>query len=304
MTTNTFQVEVLDVPQGEHYESPIWDEEEGTLLWVDIFRGEVHSLQIEANIHRIFKVGSDVGAIGLANHGEYILATRGGFALLIESTGEVIPVASPLRSRPDLRMNDGGCDRQGRFWAGSMAYDASPNRGALFCLSPEGTLKVVIRGVTISNGIAWDARSRYCYYVDSATRCVDVFDFDVEGGHLSNRRVLIDLSGFEFEPDGLTVDANGFIWVALWDGGEIRRYSPDGELDISVELPVSRVTSCTFGGDILQDLYITTSRFGLDSKAMESEQLAGSLFVIRGAGRGQKSYRFNSRPYISKLARS
>jgi sugar lactone lactonase YvrE len=294
MMIKSLSSEVLDVPMGEHFESPIWDDGDERLIWVDIFRGEVHAYLPGSALHRVTQVGSEVGAVGLARSGELVLAVRAGFVLLTERTQVVQPLALPLKQTPEVRMNDGACDARGRFWAGSMAYDAIPGRGTLYCLRSDGTLTVAIDSVTISNGIAWDPTWRLCYYIDSATGCVDAFEFDLEEGRLGARQTVIDLRGFPYEPDGLTVDADGAIWVALWDGSEVQRYSPSGELLARVRLPVSRVTSCTFGGRTLQQLYITTSRFGLDAAALISQPLAGSVFVVDAAVQGLPAQRFGT----------
>lgn len=286
--------EVLDVPVGEHFESPVWDDEANRLVWVDITRGEVHSYVPELALHRVVQVGTEIGSVALAREASLVLAVRAGFALLDEMTELVQPLILPVEHTPDVRMNDGACDARGRFWAGSMAYDSAPGKGALYCLRSENEVTLELEGVTISNGIGWDPGWELCYYVDSATQRVDTFEFDLEEGRLGARRTVIDLCGSPFQPDGLTVDADGRIWVALWDGGEVRCYSPRGELLARVELPVSRVTSCVFGGHTLQQLYITTSRFGLDAAALSKQPLAGSVFVLDDVAQGMRTERFDA----------
>jgi sugar lactone lactonase YvrE len=169
-------------------------------------------------------------------------------------------------------MNEGGCDPDGRFYCGSMAYDMAPGAGALHRLTPDGDVSVVLPSVTCSNGLAWSPDGTAAFYIDSLTYRIDVFDYD---GELANRRPFVTLQAPDGMPDGLTVDREGGIWVALWGGSAVRRYGPDGALEEVLELPVTQVTACTFGGPALDELYITTSR--LDVPEGEQPE-AGSVF--------------------------
>jgi sugar lactone lactonase YvrE len=183
-------------------------------------------------------------------------------------------------------MNDGACDPEGRFWAGSMAYDATPGAGSLFRVDRDGTLTTVLEGVTVSNGLAWDPDGRSLYYIDSATGGVDRFTYDRATGDVAGRRRMIEVPRELGEPDGMTVDADGCLWIALWNGGQVRRYDPGGRLLESVEVPVARPTSCAFGGRALDRLFVTTSRFGLDPGALSEQPLAGALLVVDPGVRG------------------
>jgi sugar lactone lactonase YvrE len=176
-------------------------------------------------------------------------------------------------------MNEGACDPDGRFYCGSMAYDKRPGAGSLHRLDPDGSVHVVLRGVTISNGLDWSPDASRAYYNDTDTQRIDVFDYDPKAG-LSRRRTFATMAE---RPDGLTVDAEGGVWVALSNGGAVRRYAPDGALDHELQLPVTKVTACTFGGDRLEQLFITTSRDGLPEGA---EPQAGSLFCATPGVRG------------------
>jgi sugar lactone lactonase YvrE len=168
-------------------------------------------------------------------------------------------------------MNEGACDPDGRFYCGSMAYDKRPGTSALYRLDPDGSVRVVLEGVTVSNGLDWSPDGSLAYYNDTDTHRTDVFDYDMDSG-LSGRRLFVEIPG---RPDGLTVDAEAGVWVALSDGGQVRRYTAEGVLDAVIELPVTKVTACAFGGSQLDQLFITTSREGL---AASSEPQAGSLF--------------------------
>jgi sugar lactone lactonase YvrE len=170
-------------------------------------------------------------------------------------------------------MNEGGCDPDGRFWCGSMAYDQAPGRGALYRLDPDGAVRRILDGVTISNGLDWSPDGSLAYYDDTATHRVDVFDYDRVTG-LTARRPFVRLPD-DGNPDGLTVDAEGGVWVALFGGGAVHRYTPAGALDVVVEVPTAQVTACTFGGPRLDELFVTTSREGM---AADDDPLAGALF--------------------------
>jgi sugar lactone lactonase YvrE len=196
---------------------------------------------------------------------------------------------APLRSLgqawddPTVRMNDGGCDPDGRFYIGSMAYDESPGRGSLYVAGPDGALRVVLPEVTISNGLDFSPDGALAYYADTTTGRVDVLDYDREGG-LTGRRPFVVVDPEDGAPDGLTVDAEGGVWVALWGGSAVHRYSHDGKLDAVVRLPVRKITAVTFGGENLDRLYITTSALDVD----RSEQPdAGAVFAADPGVRGR-----------------
>jgi sugar lactone lactonase YvrE len=181
---------------------------------------------------------------------------------------------------PGRRANDAAVAPDGALWAGTMRYDEAPGGGTLSRIAPDGTVETVLDDVAVSNGTGWSPDGRLMYYIDSPTRRIDVFDFD--GQQVGGRRQLAAIEEGDGFPDGLTVDADGCVWVALWDGGAVRRYTPDGKLDRVVELPVPRPTACAFGGADLTDLYITTARTGLTAP----HPLSGSVLVIPGAGKG------------------
>ena len=180
-------------------------------------------------------------------------------------------------------MNDGACDPQGRFYCGSMAYDETPGRGGLYRLDPDGSVTTVLTDLTISNGLAWSPDGCTAYHVDSVTRTVSSYRFDATDGSFHDRDTAIRVEGGRGMPDGITVDVEGGIWVALWDGGAVHRYSASGELDEIISLPARRVTACTFGGVDLTDLYITTSRVEVPPG---EQPAAGALFRAQPGVRG------------------
>jgi sugar lactone lactonase YvrE len=254
-------------------EGPAWDARRDELLWVDILGESVYAYRSDSAAVRQMPIGQPVGAIVPRTAGGYAVAIRDGFAYL-DDAGR-LTMAAPVEDEVPLnRMNDGKCDRRGRFWAGTMATEHSPGAGSLYRLDAHGEVTHVLGDVTVSNGLGWSPDGQTMYYTDSDTRGVDAFDFDEATGQLSNGRRLIHVE--RGLPDGLAVDEEGYLWVALYDGNAVCRYTPDGKLDDELQLPVSLVTSCAFGGNDRRDLYITTA-----ADRHPHEPLAGMVFVCR-----------------------
>jgi len=268
-------------------EGPRWHEERGELLWVDILGAKFHRGRLDEDeaLREVATIAVDrhIGAVAPAAGGGYVLAAGTGF-LYVNEAGEVRELAQPEAGRRDVRMNDGACDPAGRFWAGTMAYDESPGAGALYRLELDGSCTTVLTGLTISNGIGWSPDEPTMYLADSGTRSIFAFGFDHVTGELHDRRTLVHFAGPDVAPDGLTVDAEGHLWVALWGGGAILHYAPDGTLVSTVPLPVERPTSCAFGGPRLTSLFVTTAREGLDELALMRQPDAGRVFRIDGTG--------------------
>jgi len=259
-------------------EGPVWSAAEAVLYWVDIDLGRVHRYDPATGRDDHLDVGESVGAVAPRRTGGLVLALQTGFGLA--DAWPQLPRAriGVEEDRTDTRMNDGACDTGGRFWAGTMHASAEPGHGSLYRLDPDGTVEHMLGGVSISNGVAWSPDDSTMYYVDTPTGGVDAFDFDAASGTIANRRRLIDVDPADGAPDGLVVDAEGCLWVALWDGWAAQRYTPDGRLVGVVDVPVARVTKCAFGGAGLDELYITTA----SPDAPDAEQPnAGGLFGVR-----------------------
>jgi sugar lactone lactonase YvrE len=278
--------------KAELGEGPIWDSERQRLLFVDIMRGAVHVFDPSTGEDTIYEVGQPVGAITPTVRHDWLLAVRDGFMRLDPETGATALVTGVETDQPDNRMNDGYCDARGRFWAGTLSMRRQREAAALYRLDPDGRVTRMLTNVTTSNGIDWTEDGRRMYYADTGTSRVDIFDFDLERGEISNRRPFVVFGDGEGRPDGLVVDADGGIWVALWGGSAVRRYAPDGRLDRVIAVPVTQPTKCAFGGPDLGDLYITSAWERLSDDARRPQPHAGSLFHCRPGVRGRPAHPF------------
>lgn len=255
-------------------EGPVWDGAREELVWVDIDRGLVHRWSPARRRDVALEVGREVGCAVPRAGGGLVLALRDGFALLAPGAERPEVVAWVERDRPDTRMNDGACDGRGRLWAGTMSIAGDTRSAALYRLDPDLRVRRALTGLSISNGVGWSPDGGRMYHVDTPRRRVDVYRFDLDGGVIGGRLAAIQVAG---TPDGLAVDAEGGVWIALWGGGAVQRYDPGGRPAERVELPVSRVTSCCFGDPDLATLYVTSAARG----AGPGEPLAGALFACR-----------------------
>ena len=267
--------EPITEPVAQHGEGPVWSPAWGGLRWVDMNAGDVLSLGAGGEIRRR-RVGAFAAAVRPRAGGGAVIGADRTF-VLEERDGSLrrLPEVWPSG---DARMNEGGCDPDGRFYCGSTTFEQTPGAAALYRLDPDLSVTAVLDAVTISNGLDWSPDGTRAYYVDTPTGRVDVFDYD---GELHGRRTFAEVD--RGNPDGLTVDAEGGVWVALYDGGGVFRFTPDGRLDVVVEVPARKVTACAFGGGDLDELFITTSREGLEPG---EDPLAGSLFRVRPGVRG------------------
>lgn len=267
------QAEQVTDPVAYHGEGPVWSERWGGLRWVDMLAGDVLALAADGAISRRH-IGSIAAAVRPRRRGGAVIGVERGFAL--EDADGMLSYPNELWTDASVRMNEGACDPDGRFYCGSMAYDQQPGAGTLYRLDADGSVRVVLEHVTVSNGLDWSPDGSRAYYNDTATYQISVFDYDCQKG-LTGRCVFVDLAAERLRPDGLTVDAEGGVWVALSNGGAVRRYTSNGALDAVIELPVKKVTACAFGGARLDQLFITTSREGVEPG---SDALAGSLFRV------------------------
>lgn len=276
-------LEVVVPANAELGEGPLWDARSGRLAWVDILGRRVHLTDTRTGDTESIEVPLDVGAIAPRAAGGFVAALRDGFWVV--GDGPARRIATIPEARPGLRFNDGKCDPAGRFWAGTMAYDETDGVASLYRLDPDGTVVRTLDGVTVSNGLAWSDDGATMYYIDSPTRRIDAFSYAPATGEIAERRTVVEIAAGAGTPDGLTIDANGGLWVALWGGSAVHRYL-DGRLDRVISLPVSRPTSCAFGGPGLDELYVTSAWKGLSAADRQAEPLAGALFRLRPGVRG------------------
>ncbi|MFD7246129.1 SMP-30/gluconolactonase/LRE family protein [Streptomyces massasporeus] len=269
--------EVAVRAEAELGEGPTWDAATGRLLWIDILGSRLHTYDPATGRRAVRRTEQHIGAVKPRAGGGLVLNLRDGVGLLDPDGGFRWLHHDPV---PGRRANDAAVAPDGTLWTGTMRYDEAPGGGTLSRVTGDGSVDVVLDDVAVSNGTGWSPDGRLMYYIDSPTRRIDVFDH--ADGRITGRRALAEIEEDAGFPDGLTVDAEGCVWVALWQGSAVRRYTPDGELDRVIELPVPLVTACAFGGADLSDLYITTARVGLT----RPPALAGSLFVVPGAGKG------------------
>ncbi|MGY0067115.1 SMP-30/gluconolactonase/LRE family protein [Streptomyces sp. QTS137] len=260
-------------------EGPTWDAAAGRLLWIDILGSRIHTYDPATGRRTLRRSEQHVGAVKPRAGGGLVLNLRDGVGLLDPDDTFRWLRHEPV---PGRRGNDAAVAPDGALWTGTMRYDEATGGGTLARVTGDGTAEPVLDDVTVSNGTGWSPDGRLMYYIDTPTRRIDVFDHDPDTGTVTGRRPLAEVEDGAGFPDGLTVDAEGCVWVALWDGAAVRRYTPAGALDRVIGLPVPRVTACAFGGRDLTDLYITTARVGLDP----APPLAGSLLVVPGAGEG------------------
>lgn len=290
-------VEVVLDAQAAVAEGPMWDHREGVLWWVDIPRHELHRLDPVASSDDVFTFDQAVTAVAPRESNGLIAAVRDGFAVIHPERGELRIVAEVEGTDPSTRMNDGRCDPCGSFWAGSMTLDASraPDAGSLYRLEPDLTVRRVLSGVRISNGMDWSPSGNRMYFIDTLAFSIDVLRFDASTGTATDRRILV---AFEerhdplLAPDGMCVDAEGYLWVALWGGSSIQRYSPRGDLALELRLPATQITSCVFGGADLCDLYITTASSGLSPEEARMQPQAGGIFRCRPGVQGRPTPTF------------
>ncbi len=278
------ELEHLLSVQNQLGEGPIWNHLEERLYWVDIERGNFHQFDPNTGNHQVNEIGLPLGVMGFRAGGGLVMATKRGFALWDSNKKSLEFVADPESADyPDGRFNDGSVDRMGRFWAGTMHKDFS---ASLYRLDPDLSCHRMETGIKTSNGTGWSPDNRTFYFTDSPLYTIYAYDFDLQKGTISNRRVFVKCPEGEGFPDGLAVDSEGFVWSARWGGWKIVRHAPDGSVDREIKLRVELVTSCTFGGAHLDELYITSAWIAVKPENRTAQPLAGDLFRLKAGVRG------------------
>lgn len=261
-------------------ECPIWDVRDQALYWVDIEKADIHKLEPKTSKHQSWPIPSKLGSIALHQDGGLVAALRKGFAHIRLPSGEIAYYDQPIADRDDLKFNDGACDRQGKFWAGTADVKEQEPLGSLYRLNPDGHAEAMDHGFIVSNGIAWSPDNRIMYFADSGARTIFQYEFNPQNSTISNRKIFITLSLQDGYPDGLTVDSEGYIWCAHWDGWRVTRFAPNSEIDCVFNMPVQRPTSCCFGGPDLNILYVTSASRDLTVDELSLGPQAGGVFAI------------------------
>ena len=281
--------------QNQLGEGPTWSVEEQALYWVDIYGKRIERFDPLSGQRQTFRLPCQIGAAVLREKGGFVLATDQGFAFWEGSSETVQWQSNPEQGKAHFRFNDGKVDPGGRFWAGTM-YDGpqlSPRpTGSLYRLDPDGSMPVMETNVLISNGLGWSPDHRTMYYTDSLRRTIYTYEYNLPTGEIANRKVFIDTGDEPGEPDGLTVDSQGFIWSARWNGWKVSRYDPDGRLEQEFKVPTACPSSVMFGGSDLKDLYITSAWKELSAEERNFQPLAGNLFKIRVDIPGLPEFKF------------
>jgi len=270
------EIEHLLSIQNEAGESPHWHVEKKALYWADIVDPHIYKFFPDTDQLQEFALNLPVTGLGLRQDGGLILATKSGLYLADPKLSQLSLLIDPEKDKPNVRFNDGLVDSQGRFWAGTLnEVDFSADDGSLYCYSPDGTLSTMDSKLKGPNGMGWSPDHKTMYLVDCFAQRIYSYEYD------SDRQIFAEIPAENGMPDGLTVDAEGFIWNAHWGGWRVTRYDPDGKIEREVKLPVQNVTSCIFGGEDLGDLFITTAWYLLNEKERKQQPLAGDIFRIR-----------------------
>lgn len=273
--------QVIHAGRAELAEGPVWYD--GALWWVNIVAGTLNRFDPTTGMNTSRATGGFLGAAVPCTDGRWLLARQHECTLLDWKTGGFSALAAtPAGMSPRHRFNDGKCDPSGRFWVGSLSLDGASGEGALFVTDPRGQLRQALGGISLSNGLGWSPRGDRFYHIDTPTRRLSCFEYDHQEGVIRGQKTLMQINEADGFPDGMTVDAAGNLWVALWSGHCVVRI--DGQTGAILEkhpLPVAQVSSCTFGGDDLRTLFITTAWEGFSFAQREAQPLAGSLFALR-----------------------
>ncbi len=261
-------------------ESPLWHPEEQMLYWVDIEKPALHRLDPRTQQHRMWPMPTEIGCIALCAQGGLVAAMRYGFARIALPAGEVTMITSPVTEADGVMFNDGKCDRAGRFWAGTKDRLEQADIGSLYRLDAQGHCTEMAKGFTVTNGVAWSPDNTVFYVCNSPARIIYQYDFSITSGTLSHKRIFAHLPEDSGYPDGITVDSEGGVWNAHWDGWRVTRYLPNGKIDDVITMPVQRPTSCCFGGTELTTLYITSASTRMSAEELKQNPLAGCVFAV------------------------
>ncbi|WP_172443352.1 SMP-30/gluconolactonase/LRE family protein [Nonlabens agnitus] len=286
----TYQAELAYEYKAQLGEGALWDAATQRLYWIDIFGKELHVFDPVTHTDKTYDTGSVVGTVVSVNDEKVMVALVEGIFSIDLTTGAVELFSDTTDTEVPGRFNDGKVDPNGNFWVGSMPWDQEARMGKLYKIDGEGNATVMLTGIGISNGIVWAKDKSTMYSIDTKLNNVRAFDYDVATSTISNERVVVEVPEELGNPDGMAIDENDQLWIGLWNGGIVAHYDPkSGELLSKIEVPAHNVTSCAFGGENLDELYITTATQDMTDEEIEKYPLAGSVFVVKPGVQGVKS---------------
>jgi len=290
MSTPQHPIEVVGKTISLLGEGPVWDAKQGMIYWIDILNGQLHRHHPATNTEVSLSLDQMIGSFALSDDGKIIAALKEGIYWVDKNTGQKELIITPEKHIPNNRFNDSKCDPAGRFWAGTMSLTEEKEAGSLYCIEKNkqtGLIesKKMISNLTISNGMAWSIDGKTFYFIDTPTYEIVAYDYELSTGQIKNKKLVARIDAEDGFPDGMTMDAEGMLWVAHWGGWQVTRWNPiTGKKLSSIQLPAAKITSCTFGGYNLSDLYISSARVGLTDAELAKQPLAGSLFVVKNCG--------------------
>ena len=292
-TQNSNEVEVVIDSKSELGEGAIWNQKTGELIWINITGKILNFYNPATGYNKEMFTGQMIGTVVPTNSGDVLVALQNGIYKLDTKSGTKKLIIDPEENIPNNRFNDGKCDPAGRFWAGTMSTKGELEKGTLYRLDADSTIHKMVEKVSISNGIAWSLDFKKMYYIDTPTQKVMAYDYDNKTGELSNPSVAVGVPVEMGSPDGMTIDSDGNIWVALWGGSAVTCWNPEtGKLIQTIKVPAKNVTSCAFGDDDLGTLYITSARIGTSDDDLNKYPNSGSVFKTKPGVKGVGAFSF------------
>ena len=282
--------------KSELGEGAIWNYRTGELVWINIEGKILNFYNPKTGNNKELFTGQRIGTAVPTETGQVLVALQNGIYMLNPKTGSKKRIANPENNLPGNRFNDGKCDPAGRFWAGTMSLKMEKDAGTLYRLDPDSSIHKMITKVTISNGIVWSADKTKMYYIDTPTQKVFQYNYNNATGEITNKKVAVEIQKEIGSPDGMTIDADGNLWIALWGGAAVGCWNPEsGKLLRKIEVPAKNVTSCAFGDEDLGTLYITTARTGTSNEELLKYPSAGGVFKIRTGTKGVNAFFFDDK---------